>query len=103
MAGQNKRIGDSLVHILCTAQTLDNCAKSADLMVGLLYCEYFNCSAVRLLSFYLQKGGAKRTAELQKICTENGIAFVKVGKFHNIRWSARRQETVENMENVARR
>ena len=28
------------------------------------------------------------------ICDENGIAFVKLGKFHNIRWCAWRQETL---------
>ena len=85
-------IGDSLVHILCTAHTLENCAKSADRAVP--YCESFNQSIVKLLSFYLQKGGAKRIAQLKKICEEEGIAFVKLGKFHNIRWSAWRQETL---------
>lgn len=85
-------IGDSLVHILCTAHTLENCAKSADRAVP--YCESFNKSIVTLLSFYLKKGGAKRIAQLQKICEEKDIAFVKLGKFHNIRWSAWRQETL---------
>jgi len=49
---------------------------------------------VKLLQFYLQKGGAKKTAELKKLCEENGISFVKLGKFHNIRWSAWRHETL---------
>lgn len=53
-----------------------------------------------MLSFYLQKGGAKRTEQLKKICDENGTAFVKLGKFHNIRWSAWRQETLGNMEAI---
>lgn len=85
-------IGDSLVHILCTAHTLENCAKSADGMVP--YCETFNSCVVKLLHFYLQKGGTKRTEQLKMICDENGIAFVKLGKFHNIRWCACRQETI---------
>lgn len=49
---------------------------------------------VKLLQFYLQKGGAKKTAALKKLCEENGISFVKLGKFHNIRWSAWRHETL---------
>ncbi|CAM4554150.1 unnamed protein product [Leuciscus chuanchicus] len=85
-------IGDSLVHILCTAHTLENCAKSADRAVP--YCESFNQSVVQFLSFYLKKGGAKRIAQLKVICEEKGIAFAKLGKFHNIRWSAWRQETL---------
>lgn len=85
-------VGDSLVHILCTAHTLENCAKSADRNVP--YCETFNRSVVKLLQFYLQKAGAKKTAELKKLCEENGISFVKLGKFHNIRWSAWRHETL---------
>ncbi|KAG9280288.1 hypothetical protein AMEX_G21 [Astyanax mexicanus] len=85
-------IGDNLVHILCTAHTLENCAKSADRKVP--YCKTFNQSVVRLLQFYLQKGGAKKTAALQKLCEENGISFVKLGKFHNIRWSAWRHEVL---------
>ena len=85
-------IGDALVHVLCTAHTLENCAKSADRLVP--YCESFNRSVVRLLSFYLQKGGAKKSERLKKLCDENGIPFVKLGKFHNIRWSAWRQETL---------
>jgi len=31
---------------------------------------------------------------LKKLCHENGIPFVKLGKFHNIRWSAWRHETL---------
>lgn len=89
---QMVNIGDSLVHILCTAHTLENCAKSADRAVP--YCESFNQATVKLLSFYLKKGGAKRIAQLKRICTEKGIAFAKIGKFHNIRWSAWRQETL---------
>lgn len=85
-------IGDSLVHVLCTAHTLENCAKSADRNVP--YCKTFNQSVVRLLQFYLQKGGAKKTAALQKLCEENGISFVKLGKFHNIRWSAWRHDVL---------
>lgn len=85
-------IGDSLVHVLCTAHTLENCAKSADRNVP--YCETFNQCVVKLLKFYLQKGGAKKTTALKKLCKENGIAFVKLGKFHNIRWSAWRHETL---------
>lgn len=84
-------IGDALVHILCTAHTLENCAKSADRMVP--YCESSNRSVVKVLCFYLQKGGAKELSQL-KLCDDNGIAFVKLGKFHNIRWSAWRQETL---------
>ncbi len=67
------------MHILCTAHTLENCAKSADRTVP--YCETFNHSVVKLLSFYLQKGGTKRTEQLKKICENNGIVFVKLGKF----------------------
>ena len=80
------------MHILCTAHTLENCAKSADRNVP--YCETFNRSVVKLLQFYLQKGGAKKTAALKKLCEENRISFVKLGKFHNIRWSARRHGTL---------
>ena len=80
-------VGDSLVHVLRTAHTLENCAKSADCNVP--YCETFNRAVVRLLQFYLQKGGAKKTAALKKLCE---ISFVKLGKFHNIRWSAWRHE-----------
>ena len=43
------------------AHTLENCAESADRMVP--YCDTFNRSVVKLLSFYLQKGGAKRTEQ----------------------------------------
>lgn len=85
-------IGESLVHILCTAHTLENCAKSADRQVP--YCKMFNQSVVRLLQFYLQRGGAKKTAALQKMCEENGISYVKLGKFHNIRWSAWRHDVL---------
>uniref|UniRef100_A0A8C4ASG7 Uncharacterized protein n=1 Tax=Denticeps clupeoides TaxID=299321 RepID=A0A8C4ASG7_9TELE len=85
-------VRESLVHILCTAHTLENCLKSADRNVP--YCETFNCSVVKLLQFYLQKGGAKKIAALKKLCEENGIPFVKLGKFHNIRWSAWRHETL---------
>ncbi|XP_077354948.1 zinc finger protein 862-like [Festucalex cinctus] len=85
-------VGSSLVHILCTAHTLENCAKSADQSVP--YCETFNRCLIKLLQFYLQKGGAKNTATLRKMCQENGISFVKLGKFHNIRWSAWRHETL---------
>lgn len=46
-------VGDSLVQILCTAHTLENCAKSADRNVP--SCETFNCSVIKLLQFYLQK------------------------------------------------
>ena len=83
-------VGDSLVHVLYTAHTLENCTKSADRNV--LYCETFKRSVVRLLQFYLQKGWAKETAALKKLCEENGISFVKLGKFHNIRWSAWRHD-----------
>lgn len=89
---QRVAVGDSLVHILCTAHTLENCAKSADRSVP--YCDTFNRSVVRLLQFYLQRGGAKNTAALKKVCEENGISFIKLGKFHNIRWSAWRHETL---------
>lgn len=84
-------MGDALVHVLCTAHTLENCAKSADQLVP--YCESFNRS-VKVLSFYLQKGSAKKSAQLKKLCDENDIAFVKLGKFHNIIWSAWRQDTL---------
>ena len=70
---------------LCTADTLENCAKSADRNVP--YCETFNRCVVKLLQFYLQKGGAKNTAVLMKLCIENGISFVKLGKIHEIRCS----------------
>lgn len=40
-------VGDSVVHILCTAHTLENCAKSADRNVP--YCETFNRSVVKRL------------------------------------------------------
>ncbi|KAG7455573.1 hypothetical protein JOB18_022097 [Solea senegalensis] len=72
-------VGDTLVHILCTAHTLENCAKAADRNVP--YCETFNSSVVKLLQFYLQKGGAKKTAALKKLCEENGISFVKLDTF----------------------
>ncbi|XP_062389624.1 uncharacterized protein LOC134078010 [Sardina pilchardus] len=72
-------IGDSLVHILCTAHTLENCAKTADRNVP--YCETFNRSVIKLLQFYLQKGGAKKTAALKNLCEENGISFVKLERF----------------------
>lgn len=85
-------VGDSLVHILCTAHTLENCAKSADRRVP--YCEMFNRSVVKLLQYYLQKGGAKKTAALKKLCEENGISFVKLGQFHNVHWSAWRHKTL---------
>ncbi|TNN51963.1 hypothetical protein EYF80_037870 [Liparis tanakae] len=73
-------VGDSLVHILFTAYTLENCAKSADRNVP--YCETFNCSVGKLLQFYLQKGGAKRTSALKQLCEENGISFVKLALMH---------------------
>ena len=40
------------------AHALENYAKSADPNVH--YCESFNRSVVKLLQFYLQKGGAKK-------------------------------------------
>ena len=49
---------DSLVHILCTTHTLEDCAKSADHNVP--YCKTFNCSVIKLLQFYSHKGGAKK-------------------------------------------
>ncbi len=49
---------------------------------------------VKLLQFYLQNGGTKSTVVLKKLCEENGIFFVKLGKFHNIRRSAWRHETL---------
>lgn len=85
-------VGDSLVYILCTTHTLENCAKSADRNVP--YRKTFNRSVVKLLQFYLQKGGAKKAAALKKLCEENGISFVKLDKFHNIQWSAWRHETL---------
>ena len=45
-------------------------------------------------SFIYKKGGAKKTAALKRLCEENGISFVQLGKFHNIRWSAWRHETL---------
>ena len=68
----------------CTAHTLENCTKSADHNVP--YCETFNHSMIKLLQFYLQKGGAKKTATLKKLC--------ELGRFLNIRWSAWRHETL---------
>ena len=55
---------------------------------------------VKLLQFYLQKGGAKKTAALKKLCEENGISFVKLGKFHNIKWSAWRHETLQKISRL---
>lgn len=64
--------GDSLVH----------CTHPWELRE--ISCETFNLSVVKLLQFYLQKGGAKKTAVLKKLCEDNGISFLKLGKFHNI-------------------
>ena len=58
-------VGDSLVHILCTAHTLENCAKSVNRNVP--YCEKFNGSVVKLPQFYLQKSGAKKTCCVKKM------------------------------------
>ncbi|XP_047659799.1 uncharacterized protein LOC113645605 [Tachysurus fulvidraco] len=84
--------GDSLVHVLCTAHTLENCVKSAD--QGVSYCVTFNQSVVKLLQFYLFRGGAKNIQVLKTLCHENGISYCKLGKFHNIKWSAWRHETL---------
>lgn len=51
-------------------------------------------TVVTVPPFYLQKGGAKETAALQKLCEENGIGFVKLGQVHNVRWSAWTHETL---------
>lgn len=75
-------VGVSLVHILCPAHTLGSCAESDDCSVPC--CETFNRSVIKLLQFYLQMGGAKNTVTLNKLCEENGITFVKLGKFHKV-------------------
>lgn len=51
----------ALVHLLCTAHNLEDCAKSADSKVP--YFDTFNHSVVKLLQFYLQK----KVAELTKL------------------------------------
>ena len=82
----------SLVHIVCTTHTLENCTKSADHNVS--YCEIFNHSVLRssCCRFIYEKGGSKNTTVLKKLCIENGISFVKLGMFHNIRWSVWRND-----------
>ncbi|KAM7396176.1 hypothetical protein PAMP_019237 [Pampus punctatissimus] len=90
-------VGDSLVHVLCTTHTLENCAKSADRNVP--YCETFNQCVVKLLKFYLQKGGAKKTTALEKLCKENGMAFVKLALMH-IHLSKQTTETFDPKQAV---
>lgn len=47
----------------------------------------------------MQKGGAKYKTALKKLHDKNGIPFVKLGEFHNIRWPAWTHETVKNIIN----
>ena len=54
------------------------------LVTNVPYSEIFKHSMVKLLQFY-KKGGAKNPAVLMKLCIENGISFVKLGTFHEIR------------------
>lgn len=60
-------VGDSLVHILCTAHTLENCLKSVDRKVP--NCETFNRCVVKLMQFYLQK----KVEQKQKCYTEEAV------------------------------
>ena len=72
-------VGDSLVHILCTTHTLENCAKLTDRNVP--YCETFNCYVVKLLQFYLQKGRAKKATALKRLCEEMGSPLWNWARF----------------------
>lgn len=52
------------------------------------------CFVLKLMQSYLQKCVVKNSAGLNKLYEENGISFVKLGKFDNIRWSTSRHETL---------
>lgn len=53
--------------------------------------DYMSCGQAAAVLF--TKRWSKNTAALTKLCEENSISFVKLGKFHNIR-SAWRHETL---------
>lgn len=56
-------VGDSLVHILCTAHTLKNCLKSADR-------NFTNCET---FSSFICKKVEQKNAALKKLCEENPL------------------------------